>query len=93
METEKILAKNAATPFLTATEKSLLQAYLDELTNGKSYYEKANLNFVRGSYPLILKKAVSQETQFLYSEILRINPALVTTRLGNELLINKIQTP
>lgn len=88
-EVTKILLDNAKQHYLNPKELTLLVSYQSDLSNKKIYYDKANLDFVRKVYPLILEKKVNPKTIFLYSEILRINPQLITNRLGNEFLINK----
>ncbi|MGL9971869.1 hypothetical protein [Enterococcus sp. DIV1420a] len=89
-EVQNILDKDNASKFLSNQERSILVTYKNKLLDDKIYYDKVNLEFVKMIYPLIINKKISQETQFLYSEILRINPRLITTRLGNELIFNKI---
>ncbi len=90
LEIDKILLKNNSENFLSSEELKIVGKYKAELLDNKIYYEKANLNFVRKIYPMVLGKKVSKETQFLYSEILRLNPRLITSRLGNEMLAKKI---
>ncbi|MBO0477960.1 hypothetical protein DOK76_12875 [Vagococcus sp. DIV0080] len=89
-ETDKILLEDKTGKSLSLNELEILNQYKEELLDNKIYYEKANLNFVRKIYPMVLEKNVCKGTQFLYSEILRINPRLVTSRLGNELIMKKI---
>ncbi|WP_265456117.1 hypothetical protein [Enterococcus sp. HY326] len=71
-------------------EQEILMKFKNDLLNKKLYYEKASLNFARTVYPLILKKEISAQTQQLYSEVLRLNPNLVSGFLGYDLIFKKV---
>ncbi|MHC5375222.1 hypothetical protein ACYSNU_15750 [Enterococcus sp. LJL120] len=75
---------------ISEEEHELLVNFKNDLLNKKLYYERASLNFARTAYPLVLKRAVSEPTQQLYLEVLRLNPKLVNGFLGYELLFKNI---
>lgn len=74
---------------LSETERVILENYKTSLLDDKRYYVKTNLEFVRAMSPLVTKREAQSDMQFLYSEILRMNPKLISQRLGNELILKK----
>ncbi len=74
---------------LTDFERETLREYKHALVDSKDYYLKSNLVFVQTMSPVILRGEANSGVQFLYSEILRLNPQLMSQRLGNELLLKK----
>ena len=91
IEINKILENHEKQNNLSDIEFQLITKYKNDLLNNKIYYDKANLDFVRAIYPNIIANKVNQDVQFLYSEILRINPSLLTNRIGNELFFDKLR--
>lgn len=75
---------------LSAPERDALTQYAADLADARRYYEKANLDFVRKIYPLVVKQQVHPAVQHLYEEILRINPGLITTKLGHEVTLQAL---
>jgi hypothetical protein len=75
---------------LSALERDALAQYTADLTNARIYYEKANLDFVRNIYPLVIKQQVHPNVHQLYEEILRINPQLITMKLGHEVMLQDV---
>lgn len=67
-----------------------LQNYRDNLMNSKKSYLKSNLDFVRVISPLVTSGKASKEVNFLYSEIVKLNPGLLSKRLGAELVLKDV---
>lgn len=86
----KIEIQDLKDSVLSEEERVILSTYKTNLLDKKRYYVKTNLEFVKEMSPLVVGGEAYSDMQFLYSEILRMNPSLMSKRLGTELVLKKI---
>jgi len=84
---DNTLEKNAE---LDDFERNSLLEYKNDLMNPKKQYLKSNLDFVKTVSPIVTSGQSNPDIRFLYSEILKINPGLISKRLGNELILKNV---